>query len=814
MSAPDNLSKLQYDAGVSILGPVFAYYFDRLHKNIVSFETQHDAKILFASRAGVRIQQLYQDFLQRRGHEVPKHDMFWISRFMVSKGLWNSAPALVSDLLAKEFAWSKCADIAQSIFRAEGGLPADFPSDDPSLELKGAAFDKFVSGQSPAAQYVETYLRQQSTLFEEYISQLLCDKSTAVIVDTGWQGTAQNMLQRGFPKIDWWGLYIGRSYFPESDRTFARQMIGILFESDNFIPADPATSIVLHRHLFEAVLEPAAPSIERLAHNGNSVYAPDCELLIADAPTRASAPLYQGVRDYLSELPDGVATKDIICAYQNAIPKLARALCFPSKDDSYVFGQFDRSADFGRTLKVPTLVTSADDQSVTAEDRIAKALWPAGQIAIEYPSDIALPRQRQAAGLNRDQQRAIVSGVPLPNEVEPAQTSVPAVAVIMRTMDRPTFLRRALESVANQTFQDFRLVIICDGGPIAPVLDVVQASTIDQRRVVVIDNVVNGGMEAASNRAIRSSESEFIVIHDDDDSWDPRFLEKTVQFLRSKAGQKYGGVVTHCWYVSEEVTPTEIVIHERRPYHDWVDNVQIAEMACNNFFAPISFVFRRTAYEQVGPFDEKLPVLGDWDFNIRFLLKFDIGVLKEKLSFYHHRDIGNKHLFANSVIGDIDKHAEYSAIMRNKYVRNARHAQSSQNDSFVAVAHIYSDIRTTIRSISEKVDGITTGSPGQPGKNGHLDVSDYRWVHLCHMAGRITSLQEQLSAAETDLKRTAWTADDLWVGLKAKARPLPEHPGIQVEANEIIQHALDLRWVVAITNTQKLLDDDYSIAAE
>ena len=38
-------------------------------------------------------------------------------------------------------------------------------------------------------------------------------------------------------------------------------------------------------------------------------------------------------------------------------------------------------------------------------------------------------------------------------------------------------------------------------------------------------------MEAASNLGVRSSESTYIAIHDDDDLWDPQFLERTVATL-------------------------------------------------------------------------------------------------------------------------------------------------------------------------------------------------------------------------------------------------------------------------------------------
>jgi hypothetical protein len=81
-----------------------------------------------------------------------------------------------------------------------------------------------------------------------------------------------------------------------------------------------------------------------------------------------------------------------------------------------------------------------------------------------------------------------------------------------------------------------------------------------------------------------------------------------------------------------------------RPYNDWVRNVQLSEMACGNFFPPIAFLFRRAVLDRIGGFNEALPVLGDWFFNLEFLLEDDIAVLPEPLARYHHRDRGDTRL--------------------------------------------------------------------------------------------------------------------------------------------------------------------------
>jgi hypothetical protein len=99
--------------------------------------------------------------------------------------------------------------------------------------------------------------------------------------------------------------------------------------------------------------------------------------------------------------------------------------------------------------------------------------------------------------------------------------------------------------------------------------------------------------------------------------------------------------------------------------------VRIADMVTVNQFAPIAFVYRRSVLDQVGLYDERLPVLGDWDFNLRFLEVYDIGVLPEPLSNYHQRPSGANSEYGNSLFAQHERHAFYDGIVRNTRLRAA-----------------------------------------------------------------------------------------------------------------------------------------------
>jgi glycosyltransferase involved in cell wall biosynthesis len=277
-----------------------------------------------------------------------------------------------------------------------------------------------------------------------------------------------------------------------------------------------------------------------------------------------------------------------------------------------------------------------------------------------------------------------------------ADTARPRVAVVTRTKNRPLLLARAARSVAGQDFGDLVWTVVNDGGDAGEVARIMAGTGMDPRRMRLVSLDESQGMEAASNAGIGACDSDLVVIHDDDDSWLPGFLTRTVAFLDSAAGARYGGVATHSLYVSEEIRGDAVIEHGTRPYNDWVRNVQLAEMACGNFFPPIAFVFRRAVWDRVGGFNEALPVLGDWFFNMEVLLEDDIAVLPEPLARYHHRDRGDDMagVYANSVIGGVSKHEEFAAVARNAFLR--RHGERAGVAASFALGYAVSDLRGRI----------------------------------------------------------------------------------------------------------------------
>lgn len=106
---------------------------------------------------------------------------------------------------------------------------------------------------------------------------------------------------------------------------------------------------------------------------------------------------------------------------------------------------------------------------------------------------------------------------------------MPKVAVIMACYNARPYLPDAIESVLNQTYTDFELVIVDDGSSDGSKDYVEQLAAKDRR--IRIDCQANQGQAAAANRAIAISESEYLVRMDADDVTMPDRLEKQVAFM-------------------------------------------------------------------------------------------------------------------------------------------------------------------------------------------------------------------------------------------------------------------------------------------
>lgn len=243
------------------------------------------------------------------------------------------------------------------------------------------------------------------------------------------------------------------------------------------------------------------------------------------------------------------------------------------------------------------------------------------------------------------------------------------VAVITRTRDRPRFLRRAIRSVAQQSFGRWRHYVVNDGGDRSAVDAVVSAAG-GGDRIEVLHLASRAGMEGATNRALERIDSRWVALLDDDDSWHEDFLETAVRALEQRCSSTLRGVVVRSLVVEERLDGEALIEVRRAPFNDHLVALSLERLACENQFTNNAFLFERDALEVVGAFCEELPVYGDWDFNLRFLQAFDVSVVPSALACYHRR-VSGVLAHQNSFVQDPTVARRARAQLTNLWLRGA-----------------------------------------------------------------------------------------------------------------------------------------------
>ena len=272
----------------------------------------------------------------------------------------------------------------------------------------------------------------------------------------------------------------------------------------------------------------------------------------------------------------------------------------------------------------------------------------------------------------------------------------PTVAVLVRTKDRPRFLRRALANIAEQTFTDYTVCVINDSGDESATRAILQASPLahllegDAPRLTLL-TTGGGNMEAASNAGLAATDSEFVAIHDDDDLWAPEFLERTVGALRASEALICSTRVVERY---ERETPEgEFEVYEERIFHDGLPGFGLQFLYRTNRAVPIGILYRRRLHELVGFYDESLPVVGDWEFNLRAAAVTEVLLVDEPLAYWSLRPDADG-ADANSVQRQAE-HARFDASVRARAIRDDLQS-GGRPGPYLYQAHLMADLERRV----------------------------------------------------------------------------------------------------------------------
>lgn len=211
----------------------------------------------------------------------------------------------------------------------------------------------------------------------------------------------------------------------------------------------------------------------------------------------------------------------------------------------------------------------------------------------------------------------------------------PKVSVIIPTHNRAHLIGRSIQSVLNQTYQDFEIIVVDDGST-DNTREVIKEFQRKDKRIKYIKHSKNKGGSAARNTGIKTSRGEYIAFQDSDDEWFPEKLERQMGFFKNMPAE-VGIVYTDMWRItgnikkylySPEIMPKDKIIYE-----------QALDYSVGNIGIQTSLI-KKEVFAKAGMFDEKFPRFIDLEFFIRLSKYYYFFHINEPLVNYFDADKG------------------------------------------------------------------------------------------------------------------------------------------------------------------------------
>jgi len=207
------------------------------------------------------------------------------------------------------------------------------------------------------------------------------------------------------------------------------------------------------------------------------------------------------------------------------------------------------------------------------------------------------------------------------------------ISIIIPTYNRCSLLKRALNSVYQQSYVNHEVIVIDDGST-----DKTTAMIADCFPQVNCYSQSNKGVSAARNMGINKSSGEWIAFLDSDDEWLPEKLEKQISLLN--ANPEYKICHTEELWIRDGVRVNQMKKHKKQGGWIFPQCLPLCAMS------PSSIMIHHSLFNELGDFDSNLPACEDYDLWLRITAKYPVLYIEEpQIKKYggHEDQLSKKH---------------------------------------------------------------------------------------------------------------------------------------------------------------------------
>lgn len=233
-------------------------------------------------------------------------------------------------------------------------------------------------------------------------------------------------------------------------------------------------------------------------------------------------------------------------------------------------------------------------------------------------------------------------------------STVAKVGILVRTKNRNLTLDQALRGLVSQTFGDWHIRLLNDGGDEAAVLQTVaKYKDALAGRISIYTNKKSVGRGGALAQLLNYAREDYILIHDDDDTIEPAFLMETVAVLDDVDNGHCCAVVTsnydvHATIDAQGIRVLQTVADDGKKANSYVDFMDLMK-ARFGLFTTNSCLFRRKAAMPYTHIILDMNYHEDKTLFKYMMLEGDFKTIEPHLSsYYHYQDVNKDYSQTNS----------------------------------------------------------------------------------------------------------------------------------------------------------------------
>ena len=216
------------------------------------------------------------------------------------------------------------------------------------------------------------------------------------------------------------------------------------------------------------------------------------------------------------------------------------------------------------------------------------------------------------------------------------------VSIILPTYNRAELVVRAIDSILQQTYEEFELIVVDDGST-----DDTEQKVrgIEDKRIRYVKLEKNGGPSNARNVGIDTAVYDYIAFHDSDDCWRKEKLEKQMRRLlesSSETGFVYGCYEYNSLDGRKACFPRKELEKEKKTGYIY------PQMLVENLIGMPTILVKRECIEKIGKFNIHYASLEDYEWMLRLSRVYGAAYLDEILvDVYATKGSVNQNLSAN-----------------------------------------------------------------------------------------------------------------------------------------------------------------------